>query len=608
MQSSESHTTAQTSSKMHEFQCSPMMPTPRIIEQQRRKQRKEEEERKRKAKQKSKRTHRKIKSKPSMSSLQSTQSASPLQGATINGSDQHPFPSQISCSIEDDFAANKEPYVISALYGLINVAIVLPVLMSFGTIIYNDKTFEPYLPVLLKLTVLSGTVHQICFSTCSSLPFAVGQVQDAGLIFLSSMAGTIVKYCRNQYPHEEKGLVDEYILATTTIILPLCTTILGIGLVLIGRANLASYVQILPTPVVGGYLAFIGFFCGQSGLALMANVQVGGVLEWNKFLRPVAFMHLLPGLVMGILIFLLVKRIRHMSVLPVCIASLICAFYLVLHLTGYTVQEARENGWVLQSDAPPVWYRTWDYLKFDKVVWGVFPQLIPTLFSMIFVVALSSSLDVAAIELELGRPLDYDHELKTVGLSNIVSGLTGGYTGSYIFSQSIFSLRAGIRRRVNGLIIACCEIIVVMLPVSVLSYVPSFFFGSLLMMIAVDLISEWLWEVRVKMTFAEYGIDLSTFFLTQVLGVEYGILAGLILYATCSKLGMDVGAVEEGEELNELETSELMKDVFQPCIDGGSLATFPSYGGFNADQDGDEEQNESRRYRNGEVTDATLMI
>ena len=60
---------------------------------------------------------------------------------------------------------------------------------------------------------------------------------------------------------------------------------------------------------------------------------------------------------------------------------------------------------------------------------------------MVVVVAFSSCLDVAAIELELGKKLDYDHELKTVGISNVVSGVTGGYSGSYIFSQTIFTLR-----------------------------------------------------------------------------------------------------------------------------------------------------------------------
>jgi MFS superfamily sulfate permease-like transporter len=41
-------------------------------------------------------------------------------------------------------------------------------------------------------------------------------------------------------------------------------------------------------------------------------------------------------------------------------------------------------------------------------------------------------------------PLDYDRELQTVGWSNFVSGCCGGYTGSYIFSQTIFTLRRGV--------------------------------------------------------------------------------------------------------------------------------------------------------------------
>ena len=48
---------------------------------------------------------------------------------------------------------------------------------------------------------------------------------------------------------------------------------------------------------------------------------------------------------------------------------------------------------------------------------------------------------VAAIQLELGqlatgaKQLDFNAELRTVGLSNFISGITGGFTGSYIFSQ-----------------------------------------------------------------------------------------------------------------------------------------------------------------------------
>ena len=473
----------------------------------------------------------------------------------------------------------KEPILISVLYGMINVAIVLPVLMSFGTIIYKDAAFAPYLPVLVKLTVLSGAVHQLSFSVLSSLPFAIGQVQDAGLIFLSSMASTIVVHCRTRYDAEEYD-VDEIILATATVILSLSTAILGVGVVLVAKARLASYIQMLPTPVVGGYLAFIGFFCGQAGLALMANVQVDGLVDWPKFVSSrETILHLLPGMLGGIVIYVLINRIGHMFVLPGCILSLLGVFYAVLALTGTSVQEAQQRGWVNPSDPPPAWNHTWDYLRFDKVAWSVFPKLIVTLVSMIAVVALSSSLDVMAIEIELGYPLDVNHELQTVGLSNVVSGLTGGYTGSYIFSQSIFSLRAGIRRRVNGLVVAICEVAVILLPFSPLNYVPTFFFGSLLVMIAVDLMTEWLWQSRHRTTEAEYAICLVTFGLIQFLGVEYGILAGLFVYIICAKLGCNVGTLDESNVAYYNQLNKRAKDEIQNL----SANTLQSYGSLCRD-------------------------
>ena len=457
-----------------------------------------------------------------------------------------------SASTGTNIFANEAPNPpsISITYGLINSAIVLPVLISFGSIIYHDEFFRPYIPLLVKLCVVSGTVHQICFSTFSSLPFAVGQVQDAGLIFLSKIASDLVRRCK------EEGHNDEEILATVTIGLGLCTALLGLGLLIIGYFKLASTVQLLPTPVVGGYLAFIGFFCGQGGLSIQAGIEVTGILQWGAFFTPETFKLILPGLLCGIMIYVLVRRIRHMAVLPCCIFGMCAVFYAVLLATGMTLEEARDAGWVSAADDPPPWYLTWSYLRFDKVVWSVLPPQIPTLIGMTFVVALSSSLDVAAIELELKQPLDYNHELSTVGLSNCLSGVTGGYTGSYIFSQSIFSLRAGIRSRLSGFVLALSEAIIVVLPVNILAYVPLFFFGSLLVMICVDLIVEWLWEVRLKMSKAEYSVAISTFLLIMILGVEWGILAGICIYVAFDKVfHLDMGVDDNGNANDHIDAN-----------------------------------------------------
>jgi MFS superfamily sulfate permease-like transporter len=245
-----------------------------------------------------------------------------------------------------------------------------------------------------------------------------------------------------------------------------------------------------------------------------------------------------------------------MVVLPTCILLLLLIFYTVLWATNTTVEEATKHGWIRGMDPPPVWYRTWDYLRLNKVAWSALPKLLLTELSMIFVVALSSSLDVAAIELELKRPLDYNKELTTVGISNLASGLTGGYTGSYIFSQTIFSLRAGIQSRSAGYALAACQSIVLVVPFPLLSYLPNYFFGSMLVMICVDLLYEWLWDVRTRVTTTEYIVDLATFGMIQWLGVEYGIFAGVLLYVVCYRLGLNVGETGFGSDDNGVTQAE----------------------------------------------------
>ena len=237
-----------------------------------------------------------------------------------------------------------------------------------------------------------------------------------------------------------------------------------------------------------------------------------------------------------------------MAVLPLSVAFLLLSFYGTIIVTGTTLDSAKEGGWLSRADDPPVWYKTWDWFQFDKVVWSAFPEQVLTVCSMIFVVALSSSLDIAAIDLELPKPLEYNHELCMIGLSNLVSGLTGGYTGSYIFSQSIFSLRAGIRSRLSGFVIAIVTAATIVMPFSIMSFVPNFIFGSLLVMICADLMVEWLWDVRKKITKAEYFVALSTFGLIQILGVEKGIIAGCFLYILLLKLGFNVSEIQVSKQ------------------------------------------------------------
>jgi SulP family sulfate permease len=135
-------------------------------------------------------------------------------------------------------------------------------------------------------------------------------------------------------------------------------------------------------------------------------------------------------------------------------------------------------------------------------------QLLPQWLAMVFVVAFCSCLDVAAIEMAQGDALDYNSELQTVGVSNIMAGITGGgFTGSYIFSQTIFNMKLNLNdrnSRLVGCVVVLCETLVFISPISITRFLPKCLFGALLTLIASDLLWEWLIRSRSKMLLREY--------------------------------------------------------------------------------------------------------
>jgi hypothetical protein len=85
-------------------------------------------------------------------------------------------------------------FVYYIIYALVNVIISAPGLYGYAAVIFNHPVFENHMNALSKLVIFSSLIHQLGFFLFSSLDFAIGTVQDAGLIFLSSMVRVLVIY------------------------------------------------------------------------------------------------------------------------------------------------------------------------------------------------------------------------------------------------------------------------------------------------------------------------------------------------------------------------------------------------------------------------------
>ena len=112
--------------------------------------------------------------------------------------------------------------MLSVAYGSVQAALSLPLLYALPSAIFSHPLYGPYLPAITKLVLLSAILHGAHIVARSALPFAVGQVQLSGIVFLAQIASNVAKAARND------GFSDQEALATTLASIAIATMSLGL--------------------------------------------------------------------------------------------------------------------------------------------------------------------------------------------------------------------------------------------------------------------------------------------------------------------------------------------------------------------------------------------
>ncbi|GIL50885.1 hypothetical protein Vafri_6858 [Volvox africanus] len=424
----------------------------------------------------------------------------------------------------------RSSFFSAVVFGIINAVVSMPTLIAYTAIVFKAPLYTPYIDSLCRFFFFSSGIHQLVFVALSTLPFAIGQVQDVGLIFLSAMASDIALQVTG--PDAAAVALGSSLLAMT-----LSTFIVGLLTVFVARLKLADMVSYVPLPVVGGYLGFVGYFCIAGGTSLASGVQVDTLTSWTNLISWNPATKLLPTAGSIAALMLCVKYVNHPLALPGLLTIIPLTFHLVLWFVGWDLERAQQAGWAMPPTAgmSNCW-QLWGLYNLQNgglahgVNLGAILSQLPKLAGLFLVVCFGSCMDVAAIQSDMPTPLDFNRELMTVGVSNMVTGALGaGYTGSYIFSQTVFTMRQGVSNRANGLVVAVVELLVFALPFSVVQYMPNFFFGALLVWFGVEISKDWLILSYRKLSRAEYVLLWATFVSIMNTGLELGIAAGIVM-------------------------------------------------------------------------------
>ena len=137
--------------------------------------------------------------------------------------------------------------------------------------------------------------------------------------------------------------------------------------------------------------------------------------QWSALLQPRTLYYAVPGVVLGVSILLILQRYHHFVVLPSLLLAIPVVFYAVMFSLGFTLGEMRDLGLVAPEEPSANPLGVWELFDFAHVHWELLPGAFPTWLGMYVVVAFSSSLDVAAIQMDMGKQLDFNHEVRWLG-------------------------------------------------------------------------------------------------------------------------------------------------------------------------------------------------
>ena len=291
----------------------------------------------------------------------------------------------------------------SVVAGLVAGLLVVTFMFSFSAVIMTGE-LEVFVPRLTGHLLVGGVILALVVGLRSQFRGAVALPQDnptavlAGIV-LSILAGS------------HASMSPESMFATVIALIALSTAAGGVMLWMIGRFRLAQIGSYVPYPVVAG-------FPRCHGLAPLQEIvfrHVGRSFDIGSLgdLGPVAELWIVGGS-FGVALWLLEWRFTNPFVMPAAIVLAIVGFYATLAVSGVSRSEAIAEGWLL----PPFGGGTLlEGIDLGGIQWSIVSAEAGGLVTVLVIVAISVLLNLTALSSSLRADVDFDRELRLLGLA-----------------------------------------------------------------------------------------------------------------------------------------------------------------------------------------------
>jgi sulfate permease, SulP family len=457
----------------------------------------------------------------------------------------------------------------------------------------------------LSLAMLSSVVTVLGAIAFAAMIFSGHLASVVPLAFLVFLAGTALSglligllsrfYCNLSGAQDEPaailatfasglasmGVIDEgAAISTMFAVIVLSTACFGLVLLLLGSLKWGRYTQLIPYPVVGGFLAGVGMMLLSATIEFLSGVAVTmdslpQFLSWEMTLRWG------PSLIAASLLYWAMNRIRSALLLPIGLICVLVLFYTVAGALSFSLETLRENGFVFTSVSEGDLFDAAKLLSMTRIDWGVVLQARDEIGALILVCTIGASLATTALEIGAEVELDPNQELRAHGLANLASTLVGGLPAFTLAGPSLTYVRLGASSRLMPILRALFTLALGAAGLSLLGLIPKIVVGTLLILFSFGLVDEWLVRARHRLSLTDYVFVLIIAGIIELAGFLPGVGAGILIAAAdflikYSKLNVIKVELSGRDYRSDVERPLPADDILREA--GGRVITFEIQG------------------------------
>lgn len=395
------------------------------------------------------------------------------------------------------------------------------VMPSYPGLIFYGK-LSGYFAAGLAIVLVSEIVMVLISALFSSDHATQVLPQSPTIVIQGLIAGSAVNALPADTPPEE-------LFATVFLVIALSSALTGGFLALLGLARAGGLVRYIPYPIVGGFMAGLGWLILDAGFRVLVELRLNAA-ALPLLLESDIMTRWLPAMFFALSILALRARVQSTLVLPGVIVASVLLFYFWGHVLVGDIDKVAAAGWLLPDVANALRWTLPDLSAIARLQPTIFVAIADDVLTLMVVITLNLFLRASAQEVIVKRELNLNRECFVNGAANIVSAAVGGGVMAYhapISSSLVEAMRAN--GRLVSLILVIMFALTLLIGGAVFSLIPRFIPAGLLMFFGLQFMKEWLFDSWSKLPRPDYIIIVIIALATALVGILPGIALGLVV-------------------------------------------------------------------------------